>query len=78
MNPLDYVGIGGAPIIERTVQVIREQFKLSSWVAPYLVLLLSTIEQFGLSYILHYSVEQFFINLTATAFAVWGVHEVSK
>jgi hypothetical protein len=78
LNPLTYVGAGGAPIIERTTQIIREQFKLSSWVAPYVVLFLTTVEQFVVSWLLHYTPEQFTIGVAITLLTVWHVHEVSK
>jgi hypothetical protein len=77
-NPLTYVGAGGAPLIERTIQVIREQFKLSSWTAPYISLLLTTIEQFAVSWLLHYTPEQFVIGVATTLLVVWNVHEISK
>lgn len=81
MNHLDlhtFIGAGGAPAIEQTVQILKVQFKLPVWITPYLAAVFSLAEQIGLGFYFHYGVESMLWGLGATLLAVFTAHEITS
>ena len=75
-NPAMFVGLAGAPAIEQAVQYLKEQWALSTKLAPIAAILLGIATNVGLAVYLDMSLGQAALIGALTGAAASGIHIV--
>lgn len=73
-----YIGLAGAPTVERIIQYLRVEWKLSSYLAAPVSILIGVLLNLGLASYLYGDLKTAVLVGILTGFAANGWHEIAK